>query len=404
LTTKQNNQKLTSSTILGGNFVNLSKLYLMSLVLSVVYACPAMATKLTLEVPKKIEITEEQRLKAIKTMKVYDEVDISAQDFGNSGKKYKNFETVKCKFDEPKESPTGATPKFNCSNETDKGLKVKYEPSSDEVYGEVMSSRLLTGIGYKADENYMVRVECEDCPREPWFYIKSKTQPIQTGLDKATYGEFGFEKDNRVYVPATIEKKYAKTEVVTFKKEGFSFGEMFDYEGVTKQEQIYRDGLGIMAAFLQNADTKSANQRLYCPEANITQDKDGKPSCTQAVGMMQDLGYSFGRGRYLLLQPSKTDLEGWKKGPIWDNPDTCTVKVNTDFGSTIGTQKVSPESKNFIAGLLNQMSDMQIHDLFSNAKPYLNYPMGSDYKAITQEWVDTFKSKRAEITNASCSK
>ena len=364
--------------------------------------------------PKKIETDEAGRLEYLQKAKFYEPVDISQSDFADSGDKYEPFETVRCEFVEPEvDIPGGRSPKFLCLEKEDDDEKVKYGVAGPqtEIYGEVMGSRLLKGIGYFADDNYPVRVECENCPEDPWDYIRySKLHPGNSNkLRQLRYTGKSFDRDTRVFNPAVIEKKAHRTEIVEADgKEGFSFGELGNYAGLSEEQQVHRDGLFIMGAFLQHADSKADNQRLYCPEDALIKlepekdDKDSDYDCREPVGMIHDLGYTFGRGHYYLLQASKTELEGWQKAPVFSDPEACVVKAYADVSGTLKTRKVSPASRDFIGGLLGQMSDNQITDLFASARPYLKYPIGTDYQEITNQWVDTFKAKRQEIQTAPC--
>ena len=372
------------------------------------------ATAVEAKPPKKIKTTEEGRLEYLQKAKFYEPVDISQSDFGNSGKKYDPFETVKCEFIEPEvDIPGGRSPKFLCLEKEDDDEKVKYGVAGrqTEIYGEVMGSRLLKGIGYYADDNYPVRVECENCPEDPWDYIRySQLHPGNSNkLRQLRYTSKSFDRDTRVFNPAVIEKKAHRTEIVEEDgKEGFSFKEFGNYEGLSEEQTVHRDGLYIMGALLQHADSKGDNQRLYCPKDQLIKlepeksDKESDYDCRQPIGMIHDLGYTFGRGHYYLLQSSKTELEDWKKAPVFSDPEACVIKVYKDPGGTLGSRKVSPASRDFIGGLLGQMSDNQIYTLFDSARPYLKYPMGTDYEDITNQWVDTFKTKRTEIQTAPC--
>jgi hypothetical protein len=352
--------------------------------------------------PKKIELTTEQRQQALKEMEVWHQVDVTQQDFGSSGSKYENWETINCKFNEPTEKPGGATQKFYCANEDDDNIKVKYGNENSEVYSEIIGSRLLKGMGFYADDNYPVRVVCDDCPPDPWNYINYKTTPIQNSLDTARLTEGGFDREKRIFIPANVEKKFSKTELVSGKKEGFGLTEMLDTPGITEDQKIDREALAIMAAFMQHEDSKPDNQRLACPNDAVVMGTDGEYTCTKPIGLIHDIGYTFGRGRYYIAQTSRADLEGWKKAPVFKNPDKCEIQVYQNPIGTLGTRKVSKESKNLVSILLRQMSDSQIFDLFHTTRPYMQHPIGTDYDAVTQDWVDTFKAKRDEVTNATC--
>ena len=68
--------------------------------------------------------------------------------------------TITCKYLDKKMS--GMSPKFPCETPEGDELKVKYGGANGEVYGEVMSSRLLWALGFGADRMYSVRVICQN--------------------------------------------------------------------------------------------------------------------------------------------------------------------------------------------------------------------------------------------------
>ena len=75
-------------------------------------------------------------------------------------------ETVTCDYVE--RDMNGRSPKFKCvipGKEPDE-FKVKYGRGNAEVYGEVLSTRLLWALGFGADRMYPVRVVCRGCPRD----------------------------------------------------------------------------------------------------------------------------------------------------------------------------------------------------------------------------------------------
>jgi hypothetical protein len=59
----------------------------------------------------------------------------------------------------------------------------------------------------------------------------------------------------------------------------------------------------------------------------------------------------------------------------------------------------------FLAGLLVQLTDKQLEDLFQTARFYLrprNPKNPESMSATATEWRDAFKKKRDEIVNRSC--
>ena len=58
---------------------------------------------------------------------------------------------------------SGLSPKFACKLPNGDELKVKYGGSNGEVYGEMLTTRLLWALGCGADTRYPVNVICRGC-------------------------------------------------------------------------------------------------------------------------------------------------------------------------------------------------------------------------------------------------
>jgi len=58
---------------------------------------------------------------------------------------------------------------------------------------------------------------------------------------------------------------------------------------------------------------------------------------------------------------------------------------------------ISEEGRRFLAGLLGQLTDTQIHDLFEVARFTRRQP-----STTVDDWVAVFKQKRDEIATRSC--
>ena len=106
---------------------------------------------------------------------------ISSRDLRN-GPKHDLFnkpgQEIVCDFVEPDKGdlPGGMTPKFDCElpyKGKKKKFKVKYDPHFNkingkgavrnlEVYGEILSTRLMWALGFPADNMYTVKVVCRN--------------------------------------------------------------------------------------------------------------------------------------------------------------------------------------------------------------------------------------------------
>src|SRR5450432_4031893 len=77
----------------------------------------------------------------------------------------------------------GKTPKFECKitriesvsgkvqtltpDMDEEPVKVKFGAGDNEVYAEIVATRLMWALGYYADAWFPVRVECHNCPQNP---------------------------------------------------------------------------------------------------------------------------------------------------------------------------------------------------------------------------------------------
>jgi hypothetical protein len=78
--------------------------------------------------------------------------------------------------------------------------------------------------------------------------------------------------------------------------------------------------------------------------------------------MIQDLGATFG--------PDRVDLQNWRNTPVWRDRATCTVSMQSlpYGGATFVDRRISEEGRTLLAGLLEQLSDRQLADLFTAAR------------------------------------
>jgi hypothetical protein len=102
---------------------------------------------------------------------------------------------------------------------------------------------------------------------------------------------------------------------------------------------------------------------------------------------------------------ASVNLAGWMKVPIWKAGDACVGNLGGSFKGTLKSPVISEEGRALLAGLLMQLSDEQLHDMFEAARVHLR-PRApesglSGFPAVG-EWVEAFKVKRAEIVNRRC--
>ena len=286
--------------------------------------------------------------------------------------------TLMCAYDEKELS--GASPKFACETGDEEELKVKYGGNNAEVYAEVAATRLLWALGFGADAMYPVRVVCRGCPQ------------TLNGIPRAN--------DEWVFDPATIERKLPGREL---SEDGWAWRELEAVrEDAGGAPRAHRDALKLLAVFLQHTDTKPQQQRLLCLDEPADEDED---ACRKPLMMVNDLGLTFGRATTFNVNEKAMNLVEWSSTPVWKGDTGCVGNLPKSFTGTLDNPVISEAGRQFLAGLLNKLTDAQIADLFSTARVTLRLrdPLKakSGYPAV-EEWVAAFKQKRAEIDTRRC--
>jgi hypothetical protein len=324
------------------------------------------------------------RMDAIRRAQVWTKTNVRGMDLktGPIGKgAFAPEATVNCEWVDKK--MTGRSPKFTCVIPPDDEVKVKYGPTNDEVYAEVAATRLLWALGFGADRMYPVKVVCKGCP------------PDVVGTEVSA-----------------IERKMDGTEIESDIETGWAWREL-DLVDPDKggAPRAHRDALKLMAVFLQHTDSKSVQQRLLCLDAEETKDrdkdngkgKDDNGSCKESFMLMQDVGLTFGRATSSNNTAAKsTNLKEWASVPIWKDPGRCVANMKKSLTGTLKNPVISEEGRKFLAGLLTQLTDQQLRDLFEVAR-FARRPAEPDRPATTiDQWVETFKRKRTEIVDHVC--
>jgi len=323
---------------------------------------------------------------------------------------------VICDFKTPGSQMGGKTEKFACqitrvesldgqvqtmtADMNEEPVKVKFGADDNEVYAEVVATRLMCALGYYADAWYPVRVECHGCPENP-----------ESGSGA---------KDTRTYYPATIVRKYPGHKMYESgnEEEGWSWKELDEFNGRPTYE---RDGLKLLAAFMQHSDNKPPQQRLSCDKVNV--DQSTKPfttTCEHPVMLVQDVGTTFGSGGLISSNTSaKMNLKNWSGKKLWNKAGTDGAPKQCEAGLTksltahegLDNPAISEEGRRFDAGLMCQLSDQQIQDLFKVARAadmpeYHNhdgsFKSGVSEASVIQQWTDAFKQKREQLAAARC--
>lgn len=323
---------------------------------------------------------------------------------------------VICDFATPGSKMGGNTPKFECkitSVESVNGqvqtltpdmdeqpVKVKFGADDNEVYAEIVSTRLMWALGYYADAWFPVRVECHNCPEN----VIAGSGPTGT----------------HTFDPATIVRKFSwhKMTEVGKDEEGWSWKELDTANGRPTYE---RDGLKLLGAFIQHSDNKPPQQRLVCDKVDVdTKTQPYTTTCDKSVMLVQDVGATFGTGGAFTSNDSaKMNLKGWSNQKLWSkvgtdgSPKQCQAILHKSLTAKDGLDnpQISEEGRRFDAGLMCQLTDQQILDLFkasrASAMPeYHNkdgsFKTGVDEASVEQQWVQAFKNKREQLAAGRC--
>jgi hypothetical protein len=295
--------------------------------------------------------------------------------------------TVACTYKD--EELHGKSPKFLCkigtSDEKSDTVMVKYGRTNGEVFGEVLATRLLWALGFGADRMYPVHVVCKGCP------------------DDLDAGERTGQTTRIDY--AAIERRAPWPELkLDDEKEGWSWAEL-DWANpeLGGAPRAHRDALKLLAVLLQHGDNKAAQQTIVCRD---TRPFGAPESCRRPFLIISDLGLTFGRSNLLNAnEQGSVNLQAWRRTPVWKNEGGCTGNLRKSLTGTLADPVISEEGRRFLAGLLIQLSDRQIRDLFSIARVTRreNPSTRTDTDQGTlQDWIDTFRDKREEIVQHHC--
>jgi hypothetical protein len=310
---------------------------------------------------------------------------------------------VDCQYVEPREVPTGYSPKFQCKLAGSQQVAhVKY--GSHEVYAEVAGTRLLWALGFYTDEDYPVKIRCSGCPEKSPFHPSKSEARVE-----------------RYFDDAIIEQAF-EGEIAEYHDQGWTWQELdlvdVRFGGAPKREV---DALKLLAVFIQHTDSKRQQQRIGCFPADVVR-QGNMESCKKPVLMIQDLGCTFGAGAPEITAASSMNLPAWRSRPIWNyekeaqfaqsNPGkrACFGNLTSaDFAKRDGLfdPQISEDGRKFLADLLNQLSDQQIYNLFQAARADKTEDVIDDHgrpRPINlDDWVAAFKEKRREITEHHCS-
>jgi len=332
--------------------------------------------------------TKDERRDLVKKAQVWAPTNIPSMDMrlGPRGPEaFQPGQDVACDYVYDEVLP-GTSRKFNCAITKDDVVKVRYGEENGKVEGEVIATRLLWALGFGADGVYPVNVHCRGCSADPWVNRRPAA------------GDHYFEI-------AAIERKFPGDEIKANKDGGWSWKELRHVdEQLGGAPRAELDAMRLLAVFIQHTDNKIINERFVCLPGGLT--KAG--SCDRPFLYMHDVGLTFGHANLFDdNNAGSVSFDEWVNTPMWRaDPKMCVGHMRQSANGMLGDPQISEAGRKFLADLLVQLTDRQLHDVFEVARVdhRSRKPGTEEPPASVDEWVKAFKAKRNEIVNNRCEK
>src|SRR6185436_13710322 len=123
--------------------------------------------------------------------------------------------------------------------------------------------------------------------------------------------------------------------------------------------------LKLLAVFLQHTDSKPEQQRLLCLSGKP---EEGAVPCERPLMMLHDVGLTFGQANvYNRNSPGSTNFKEWRDAAVWKDKAKCIGNLSKSQSGTLENPQISEAGRQFLAGLLAQITDAQLKDLFEVA-------------------------------------
>ena len=286
---------------------------------------------------------------------------------------------AECRF--VNEAPSGTTPKFDCQMADGEVVKVKYG-RTPEIHAEVAATRLLTRLGFPADQVTIVRrLRCRGCPRFPFLTMRIL---YLVGAPNAL-APHGYSGGFRDFEWVSVERRFPAPVIESGSRTGWAWWEL----KTSTAPRAELDALRMIAVFLAHWDNKAENQRLICVDPYPAD--DGR--CAQPVALIQDLGSTFG--------PTKVNLARWNALPIWSDAQRCQVSMRAlPFeGATFPDWTISEEGRLLAARLLSDLGDAEVRRFFADAR-FPEFYSGTDDERDLDAWTAAFHHRVQQITAA----
>jgi hypothetical protein len=293
-------------------------------------------------------------------------------------------DVVSCRF--VLEPVGGLTPKFRCELPNGEVVKVKYGRGNPELYAEVAATRLLAALGFGADRMYVVqKVRCLGCPTLPFPALKCHEK---TGLKTACL--VGAHDGVIEFDPAVVERRLEGRTIEAFEDQGWAWYELARInpsKGGASRAEL--DAFRLIAVVLAHWDNKAENQRLMCPLGR----ERTAGSCEAPLALIQDLGAAFG--------PNKLDLSNWRRTPVWTDARQCRVSMKhlPYNGATYPDLQISDEGRRQLLGLLEQLSERQLRELFEESRVTTLDTVSAEGRDA-RAWATAFLDKVRQVRDA----
>ncbi len=279
----------------------------------------------------------------------------------------------------------------------------RIEPNG-EVWGEVMSTRILWGLGFYADAVYPTKVVCHGCPAVPFRATKRDTKVA-----------------SRHFFWSAVEAKFPGETVEMSEDQGFDLGaDKEDMRNLGKEngaKAVEIEAWKLLAAFVVHADNKPENNRVMC-EKNMLQD-DGTCAGKSYV-LYQDVGNTFGSSGTVLglgTTYKKAEYAAWKKKPVWANAGSLEAKLESTW--SLSNPQVTRDGCQFLATRLKALAPESCHanlascpvnDIFTASRvgyrgeqgEFVNPTTGSKEKrqVSAEDWTQLYIEKVKELASA----
>jgi hypothetical protein len=295
---------------------------------------------------------------------------------------------INCVANKDDSPGAGTTPKFHCSVPgvtDDDGNLVRYKikphfkgqapnKRNGEIYGEFLSSRFSTALGFFADDEWVADVNCPDCE-------KSLTKSFQGASWSPSQPAAGVELPLARGIDVNCNHKDAA-----------SLSEALQKLGGAARAEV--DAFKLWLAFIDHGDTKTDNHKFACLKSK----KSGNTRVCEpgaAVFYVSDMGSTFG---YSSASENKARLEVWrKKDPIKVSGGSCTANAKS-----VGDTKIGEAGRKLLADNLQRLLDAEqrnqtITRVFAASR-------NAERDRPPSEWAAEFVRKAKLIIDARCSR